>query len=552
MTDVDIPATLFGPLFAAVQEGHLFPDSKTFADARPRRAPAAILADWQAARPESGDALRRFVLDNFDLPEDVPLAGIERRPLAAYIRALWPLLTRTSDDPAPGSSELWLPHCYVVPGGRFRELYYWDSYFTMLGLARSGRQDLVENMIDNFGSLLDRFGHIPNGTRSYYASRSQPPFFHLMASLSKDDSAEGRRRRLGWMAREHAFWMAGAAEVAPGTQERRIVRFADSSVLNRYWDDCDTPRDESWREDVLLALETPGREAASLWRDIRAAAESGWDFSSRWFADGHDLATIRTTRIVPVDLNVLLFGLEHAIAAEAERLGEHERAVEFAARADRRTQAIAHHLWNGEGGFYTDFDLDNGAPSHTLTAAAAFPLFAGLATPGRARRTADALKRLLRPGGLMTTLHVSGQQWDAPNGWAPLQWIAIVGLRRYGLTELADDIANRWLAMIETHYGECGQLFEKYDVEACTAGSGGEYAIEMGFGWTNGVTLELLAARGDPIEGMGDTHQHGRIELPVSRGAATGSWHGMTQVGLEAIAQQPRKEGRDGQQSARL
>ncbi len=536
MTIGDSPASLFGPLFAAVQEGHLFPDSKTFADARPRRAPAAILADWQAARPESGDTLHRFVLDNFDLPQDLPLAGIERRPLAVHIRALWPLLTRTSDDPVPGSSELWLPHSYVVPGGRFRELYYWDSYFTMLGLARSGRQDLVENMIDNFGSLLDRLGHIPNGTRSYYASRSQPPFFHLMAALSQDDSGEGRRRRLGWMTREHGFWMAGETETAPSTEKRRIVRLADGSLLNRYWDDCDTPRDESWREDVLLALEMPSRDAATLWRDIRAAAESGWDFSSRWLADGNNLGTIRTTRIVPVDLNVLLFGLERSIAAEAERLAEHDMAAEFTARADRRAEAIANHLWNGKVGFYTDFDLDSGAPSDTLTAAAAFPLFAGLATPDRARATADALKRLLRPGGLMTTLHASGQQWDAPNGWAPLQWITIVGLRRYGMTQFADSIADRWLAMIETHYGECGQLFEKYDVEACTAGSGGEYAIEMGFGWTNGVTLELLAARGDHIDGIGGDHDGAPIILPASWGAATGSWHGMTLMGGETVA----------------
>lgn len=497
MTAVETPASLFGPLFAAVQEGGLFPDSKSFADARPRRAPAAILADWQEQQPLPGDGLHRFVRANFDVPQNDPVAPPDRRPLAAHIRALWPLLTRTSGDPAPGSSELSLPHPYVVPGGRFRELYYWDSYFTMLGLARSDRQDLVENMIANFGSLFDRLGHIPNGTRSYYASRSHPPFFYLMAALSRDDSIEGRRRRLGWMLREHDFWMAGAADVAPGTAARRVVRLADGGLLNRYWDDRDAPRDESWREDVMLAAETPGRDAPALWRDIRAAAESGWDFSSRWLADSKSLGTIRTTRIIPVDLNALLFGLEQSISAEAGKLGDAERASEYAAYADARARAIADHLWNGQGGFYTDFDLESGLPSDQLTAAAAFPLFAGLATPDRARGTAEALERLLRPGGLMTTLCDSGQQWDAPNGWAPLQWVAIVGLRRYGATGLAGRIADRWLAMVERHYGESGQLFEKYDVEMCTAGSGGEYITEMGFGWTNGVTLELMDMDGD-------------------------------------------------------
>jgi len=495
MIAVDTPAGLFGPLFAAVQECGLFPDSKTFADARPRRAPAAILADWQAERPEGGEGLRRFVLANFDLPQDWADPPLDQRPLAAHIEALWPLLTRAASEPAPGSSELWLPHSYVVPGGRFRELYYWDSYFTMLGLARSGQQQLVENMIANFGSLLDRIGHIPNGTRSYYVSRSHPPFFHLMAALSRDASVEDRRRRLGWMVREHDYWMDGAAGLAPGAAVRRVVRLADGALLNRYWDDSDRPRDESWREDVALAAEAEARDAGTLWRDLRAAAESGWDFSSRWLADGRNLGSIRTTRLVPVDLNALLFGLEQAIAAEAEGLDDQAMAADYAARAGARARAIADHLWHEAGGHYADFDLDGGAPSDRLTAAAAFPLFAGLASGECASRTAAALRRLLRPGGLMTTLCDSGQQWDAPNGWAPLQWIAITGLRRYGETVLADAIADRWIAMVEAHYAATGQLLEKYDVVACSAGSGGEYGTETGFGWTNGVTLELLAIR---------------------------------------------------------
>jgi len=494
MISVDTPAGLLGPLFAAVQEGGLFSDSKTFADARPRREPAAILADWQSQRPARGDGLRRFVLGNFDVPQDQRAPPPDYRPLAAHIDALWPLLTRTSGDPAPRSSELWLPHSYVVPGGRFRELYYWDSYFTMLGLRRSGRQDMVENMIGNFGSLLDRLGHIPNGTRSYYTTRSNPPFFHLMAALSRDDSIEGRRRRLGWMHKEHDFWMAGATDVAAGGETRRVVRLGDGALLNRYWDDSDHPRDESWREDVALAAEAAERDAGQLWRDIRAAAESGWDFSSRWLSDGKNLVTIRTTRLVPIDLNILLFGLEQAIADAARGLGVAEMVDSFTARAHHRALAISDHLWNDAAGHYADFDLDSGRVSDQLTAAAAFPLFAGIASTRRARATAVALERLVRPGGLMTTLCESGEQWDAPNGWAPLQWIAITGLRRYGETRLANDIADRWLAMVEAHYEASGQLLEKYDVVTCAAGSGGEYATETGFGWTNGVTLELLAA----------------------------------------------------------
>ncbi|MCW3834790.1 alpha,alpha-trehalase TreA [Sphingomonas canadensis] len=495
MTGHPGPAQLFGPLFAAVQERGIFADSKTFADAVPRAAPEAILAAWRAAAPLDDGALREFIAQHFNLPPERDEYRPDGRPIAQHIAGLWPILTRTAAG-APGASELALPRPFVVPGGRFRELYYWDSFFTMLGLARSGREDLIEDMIADFGSLLDRFGHIPNGTRTYYLSRSHPPFFHLMAGLSTDGSESARRRRLGWMRREHDFWMAGAGGLAPGAQARRTVRLADGSLLNRYWDDSDAPRDESWREDVTLAGAT-SRQAGELWRDIRAAAESGWDFSSRWFQDGVSLATIRTTRFVPIDLNCLLHGLESRIAREAAALGDPVTARIFSGFADDRQKAINAHLWNDAEGHYGDLSLDTGQVGAKLNAAAAFALFAGIADATRAERSAEALTRLLRPGGLVTTLSETGEQWDAPNGWAPLQWIAVTGLRRYGFCGLAETIAERWLTMVDERYRATGQLFEKYDVERRETGGGGEYRTETGFGWTNGVALDLLAARGE-------------------------------------------------------
>lgn len=487
------PSALFGALFAAVQERRLFNDSKTFADAVPRRPPAAIMADW-AALPLVDDAvIRTFVAANFDLPDDMAPPPADARPLAEHIAALWPQLTRETPVTPPFASALPLPHRYVVPGGRFRELYYWDSYFTMLGLARSGRQDLVEDMIANFGSLIDRYGHIPNGTRSYYLSRSHPPFFYLMAALSQDRSPVARRQRLDWMRAEHAFWMDGADDLVPLGEHRRVVRLADGALLNRYWDDTDGPRDESWVEDAALAALTPGRSAAELWRDLRAAAESGWDFSSRWLADGGALGTIRTTRIVPVDLNALLQGLERAISVEAGDLGLAALAADFGQRAAARAAAIGTHLWNPQARHYADYDLDVGRATDHVTAAMLFPLFVGLANPHRAADTIAALDALIAPWGVRTTTLATGQQWDAPNGWAPLHWIAVAALRRYGRSDLADDIADRWLALVTRHYRETGQLLEKYEVEIGAAGGGGEYAVETGFGWTNGVALEMLA-----------------------------------------------------------
>ncbi len=496
------PAQQFGSLFEAVQEARLFSDSKTFADASPRRDPQTIMADWRSVQPVDAQGLREFVRNNFDLPDELAISlPSQRAMLADNIHALWPKLTRDAVAPPSFGSLLHLPHRHVVPGGRFRELYYWDSFFTMLGLARSGQQALIEDMIANFGDLLDRFGFIPNGTRTYYLTRSQPPVFHLMATLSADQTEHGRRRRLRWMCIEHAFWMRGEQSVLPGHQNGRVLRLQDGALLNRYWDDSDRPRDESWREDVDLAAAVPTRLATDVWRDIRAAAESGWDFSSRWFGAAGSLRDIRTTRLAPIDLNSLLYSLEHCIASEAMALDESNLSEMFAQRAQRRGAAINSHLWSEEEGCYADLDIDLGRPTGKRTAAMAFALLCKVAEPQRAHRTAAALESLMRPGGLMTTQNVSGEQWDAPNGWAPLQWVAATGCAYYGLSELAERVARCWVDMVDACYRSTGHFFEKYDVVRQEPGQGGEYAPVAGFGWTNGVTLELLAqlAGGQPF-----------------------------------------------------
>lgn len=488
----DTPATVLGPLFARVQEAALFDDSKTFADAEPLDDPARIVAAYEGAGPLGDDELRAFVDEHFALPPEHEEDGRCEGSVEDCIAQTWDQLSRKADRVSPHGSLLDLPRPFLVPGGRFRELYYWDSYFTMLGLVRSGRGNRVDDLLENFGSLIERFGRIPNGTRSYYLSRSQPPVLYLMTALASDRSDEARARRLEWMRTEHAFWMAGSDSLQPGGEDRRVVRLADGSLLNRYWDDFDRPRDESWREDVAVAAKS-SRPSSELWRDIRAAAESGWDFSSRWMADPDDLSTIRTTRILPIDLNCLLLGLEETIAAEADALGQSDGSS-FAKRAERRRSAISRHFWNDSLGCFADYDLDQAEACGNLTAAAAFPLFTGMADAEQGASTGRALASLLRPGGLVTTARTTTHQWDAPNGWAPLQWIAVVGLRRYGHDELARQITQRWVAMVEDVHAQTGQLLEKYDVEARTGGGGGEYGNEVGFGWTNGVHLVFLEA----------------------------------------------------------
>ncbi len=336
---------------------------------------------------------------------------------------------------------------------------------------------------------------MPNGTRSYYLSRSQPPFFFEMVGLlNSEDPAAAYARYLPQLRREYAFWMQGEAGLARGTAHRRVVAMPDNAHLNRYWDDADTPRDESYREDSELAARS-GRNPQQLYRDVRAAAESGWDFSSRWLADGHSLATIDTTEIVPIDLNSLLFGLENAIGAGCARAGDRRCVAEFKRRAASRRDAVNRYLWDAGAGLYRDDRWTKKKQVPRVSAAILYPLFVGLASKPQAAAVARAASReLLKAGGLATTPRVTGQQWDAPNGWAPLQWVAVSGLRRYAISPLAETIACRWMQNVERVYRESGKLVEKYDVlNIERPGGGGEYPLQDGFGWTNGVMRELMA-----------------------------------------------------------
>ncbi|MBI2512529.1 MAG: alpha,alpha-trehalase TreA [Opitutae bacterium] len=483
------PDVVYGELFADVQRTHVFADQKTFPDCVARRSAAEVNAAYAAERDRPGFDLARFVAQNFLVPAESRVATRPGAELRAHLDELWPKLTRPADAPRAESSLLPLPHAYVVPGGRFREVYYWDSYFTMLGLRESGREDLIESMVANFAHELATYGLIPNGNRSYYLTRSQPPFFALMVELLADKNGDAvLRRHRAALEAEHAYWMD---ERAP---TRHVVRLADGTVLNRYWDRGTTPRPESFAIDEDAAPAS-ARPAAEFFRDVRSAAESGWDFSSRWFADGKSPATIETTQVVPVDLNCLLYQLERTLAHARELSGDAAGAAELRALAERRKAAIATHCWSARDGFFVDLDARTGARREALTLAGVAPLFLGVATPEQAAAVARTLREhFLRPGGLVTTLARTGQQWDAPNGWAPLQWMAIAGLRRYGHDALAAEIARRWIALNRDVYARTGRMMEKYDVEDLSlAAGGGEYPTQDGFGWTNGVLLKLQA-----------------------------------------------------------
>ncbi len=484
------------PLYEAVQSAELFTDSKFFVDAIPNGEPSKILEAYAVEKDRTGFELESFIKKHFILPqvEDNSYSS-QGKTLTEHLSGLWQVLSRTPGS--KGGTLIPLPNPYIVPGGRFREIYYWDSYFTMLGLQVSGKVDVIQNMIDNFAYLIDKEGFIPNGNRTYYLGRSQPPFFALMLTLLMEEKGKAILQTYqSQLEKEYRFWMEGEETLsATNPTHRHVVLMPDGHILNRYWDDRDTPRPEAFMEDSQLA-KSSGMDTSTVFRHIRAAAESGWDFSSRWFRDGMTMGTIQTTNLIPIDLNCLLFYMEVLLTTLYEKQ-DSENYNRMLQNAGNRKKAIDKYCWNESKGFYFDYQFKDRKPSESHTLAAVFPLFFNLASKQQADRVADLLsEKFLHPGGLVTSLAQTGQQWDAPNGWAPLQWMAYKGLKKNGQETLAQKVKQNWLMLNEKVFAATGKMMEKYNVmDLKTGAGGGEYPNQDGFGWTNGVYLKLKAEK---------------------------------------------------------
>lgn len=483
------PDDVFGDLFVDVQMKRIFPDNKTFVDCQPKFPPNKINADYAAEKGKPGFSLEGFVKKNFEMPpaSDDTYRSDTNRPIADHIAALWEVLKREPTHDVEGSSLLPVPNPFIVPGDRFRETYYWDSYFTMLGLQVSGQFEVLENMVKNFDYTIKTYGHIPNGMRSYYLGRSQPPYYAMMVDLVAERKGRGvYKEYLTSLQIEHDYFMDLTA--AP---TQHVVRL-DDAVLNRYWDQLDKPRQESYYEDVTLAQGRP--DAKRMYRDLRSGAESGWDFTSRWFKDPLDISTIRTTDILPVDLNCLLYHLEKTLGVAYDESGDRLQSEAYKAKAAARAAAIQKYFYNPEDGWYYDYVISERRRSTLKSAAGAHPFFVNVAPKEQAARAAERIEKdLLKDGGVVCTLVHNGQQWDAPNGWAPLQWAVVKGMENYGQKELAKKISLRWISMVTKVYKATGKLMEKYNVEDLTLiAGGGEYPAQDGFGWTNGVLLRMM------------------------------------------------------------
>lgn len=494
------PDEAFGDFFHQVQQQQVYDDGKTFVDLIPKKRANQIIKEYKLAQKDPDFDLRDFVSRHFY--EFSPINQSEKYTYSPnispreHVRNLWQQLERRNRKDR--GSLIALPHEYVVPGGRFSEQFYWDTYFIMLGLAADGEWERIHGMLQNYQYMIRKFGFIPTANRTYFLSRSQPPFFsHMVKLLGRH---RGRTRTyaefLPSLIAEYRFWMKGRRSVNEHVDHRayaRVVQMPNGIVLNRYYDNKATPRPESLREDVETAERAENANKEKLFLDLRAGAESGWDFSSRWFRNVRDIESIHTTDIVAIDLNSLLYQLEVTLAETYGLLRQPVLRRKFQALADKRAQTILKYCWDEKEQFFCDYDFREGKSTGRITLAGVFPLYAKIATSKQAKTMAERLEKdFLKDGGLVTTLVDNGQQWDSPNGWAPLQWVAIQGLREYGYHALADEIKRRWLHSTETVFSTKYKMIEKYDVvHESRVGGGGEYPLQDGFGWTNGVYAAL-------------------------------------------------------------
>ncbi|KAK6100758.1 trehalase I, putative [Brugia malayi] len=517
-----------GSLLEAVQKANIFHDCKHFVDMPLKIDAESTLHDWHELI-ESGqideNSLRHFVESHFDEPGgeldtcepsdfDPEYGKFESinspsyRQWAKELHRKWPTLCRKVSDRVIADPEKFslipLPKPFVVPGGRFREMYYWDSFFTIKGLLASGMHDTVRGMIENMGSLIERFGYVPNGNRVYYLNRSQPPLLTWCLSAYYEATGDKKFVFTGarWFEREFEFFQKHKSIQLPGV----------TSLLYRYHVVAVGPRPESYREDVESAHHIEDvLEKQRLWGDIAAAAESGRDFSSRWFSQDGPVAgkmgSTRTSSILPVDLNAIICGNLRLMANLYEVIDDISNAEQCREQFRSMKQAIHQVFWNEEYGCWFDYDIIHACHVNLYMDTNFFPLFSGCTHDDfDAQKIVTYMTNmgvLAFPGGLPSSLIASGQQWDFPNAWAPTTWVVIQGLRSTGQHELARQIAEKW---IKRNYSmwlvSGGRMFEKYNVASQnynTAGGGGEYEVQEGFGWTNGVVLDLLLTYGPDL-----------------------------------------------------
>ncbi|HEX8720551.1 MAG TPA: trehalase family glycosidase [Pyrinomonadaceae bacterium] len=511
------------------------------AGAAPARARQARYgpAQLEAAREYVRRGWRTLTRSNRDLAA----AAVDPKFKAAAAaqsrggRALWPVYVARDEDPGaverslrsqmsaeefarvrlvrlPGPTAeappglLYLPRPYVVPGGRFNEMYGWDSYFIQVGLLRDGETGLARDMAENFLYEVEHYGQVLNANRTYYLTRSQPPFLARMVL-----AVYRRTLDRGWLARAapavekyYRYWTEGD-HLTPATGLSRYFDRGTGPAPEVLADERDA-RGRTHYERVAEFYRTHevadydagefyDRASDSLtpafYKGDRSMRESGFDPSNRFGPFSADITSYN-----PVCLNSLLYVYERDAAEMMRELGRAREARAWERRAAARRGRVNRLMWDERDGLYYDYNFRKGGVRRYPFVTTFYPLWAGIATKEQAARVAANLPLFERPGGLRTSTNASGSQWDAPYGWAPMQLIAVGGLRRYGFRDAADRVSVNFLSLVLKEFVAHNTVVEKYDVERRTSSLGaglrfGYSSNEIGFGWTNAAFTELYA-----------------------------------------------------------
>jgi alpha,alpha-trehalase len=470
-----------------------------------------------------------------DFPSPPAVQELQKR-CKVQVQALPAIISAPGQiDPSRiGPGLLYLENKYVVPGGRFNEMYGWDSYFIILGLVRAGRLDLARGMVENFFFEIEHYGTILNANRAYYLTRSQPPFLtSMIMAVYEADKAAGRENR-GWLEKAYGY-----ARKDYETWNRE-PHTAGTTGLSRYYDFGSGPAPESLKDeagvhrkvanyflqhpqagrdylvenpdstdsaagfhfsvqlcDAAKTVAQPECEPAKeislspdYYKGDRSMRESGFDISFRFGPYG-----AATHHYAPICLNSLLYKTEKDLQEMSQILGRNDDAQKWQLRAEARKDRIQKYLWDPARRLFFDYNFYTGVRSSYEYITTFYPLWAGLATPEQAQALAHNLGIFEQPGGLVMSTTEAGVQWDYPYGWAPTQIIAIEGLRRYGFHDEANRISYNFLATIVENFRRDGTIREKYDVVTRSSESNiraGYQQNVIGFGWTNAAFLVFL------------------------------------------------------------
>ncbi len=407
-------------------------------------------------------------MDTAKIAKQIRVSEKDLNSVLKYIEDYWPKLVRTHKTDV--RSLIGLPNPYIVPadGDVFQEQYYWDSYPIVRALINHPKYSkLAIGMVDNLLYLVKRFGIIPNASRYYFLSRSQPPVLSSMVFLVYEKTKDRYSRpedRDSLILSRNKKWFAAAIKLVEeeyqdvwmGRVHLRNFRHVHRG-LSRYYD--------------LNAL------------NVLAEAESGWDMTARFMGKCLD--------ILPIDLNCLLYQYEVDLARAYEILGNAKKRKRYEELESERVKEINNLMWDKKAGYFFDYDWISRKISHLITVAGVFPLSVGLATRAQAEQVVRVVEKTLQKnyGVVQSVRFLDNMQWDYPNGWAPMQLRVVEGLFNYGYDHLAKRLICKWLFCNIKVFGETGFLWEKYEVIHGRVGVPDRYPTQPGFGWTNAIFL---------------------------------------------------------------